>query len=125
MLYRAIKNSPNSVNCFQEERPTLSEPEESRCPPGPNGAGVLGGRCSMRETRFGAGKPARLRLLQGGGGKALFSASVATDRDGPRRGCSPKGRDSAQHVLPSVIDFTGDGEGERELRRVMDVRKGE
>ena len=26
----------------QEERPTLSEPEESRCPPGPDGAGALG-----------------------------------------------------------------------------------
>lgn len=26
----------------QEERPTLSEPEESRCPPGPTGRGLWG-----------------------------------------------------------------------------------
>lgn len=108
----------------QEERPTLSEPEESRCPPGPTGRGLWGPPLH-EETRFGAAKPARLRLLPAGGGNTLFSASVATDRDGPRRGCSPRGRNTAPHAPRSVIDFTGDGEGEKELRRVMDVRKGE
>lgn len=127
VLYRAIKNSPNGVNCFQCPG-RAAHPFRARgkpLPARPRRGGGFGGRRSMRETRFGAAKPARPRLLPAGGGKTLFSASVATDRDGPRRGCSPRGRNTAPHAPRSVIDFTGDGEGEKELRRVMDVRKGE
>lgn len=122
VLYRAIKNSPNGVNCCWcpargrrrgAETPLLAPTGGWVCVWGVFFDG------KMRETRFRAPKSARLRLLRLWGQRARRSASapaaVAT-----RRGCRDGQRPRTGLGFSLGIGFAGDGEGGKELQKVTE-----